>query len=115
MYEDSRQNKQMADDKETKLLALRRANAPEVARLTRIIVEAAEALSALEAKMEVQAKRIAGSTTTKFRVSFQPDGMLYEQLAWSDTVDTLRFNEIATFMEKVEREALVAATKTPPA
>ncbi len=103
----------MADDEE-ELRALRRANAPEVARLTRIIVKAAEALSALEAKMEVQAKRIAGSTTTKFRVSFQPEGMLYEQLAWSDTVDTLRFNEIATFMEKVEREAL-AATKTPPA
>ena len=110
--------KKMADTTTTRSLrALRHQNAPEVARLSAVIVQTAEALAELERRMEAEAKAIAGKAfETEFKVSFQPDAMLYESLEWYGTVDNLRFTEVANFMDKVYRvaNAEAAATEPPP-
>ena len=93
-----------------RLRALRCANADEVARLTKAIVDAAEALDALERRMEAEARAIAGKGfETEFKsVSFQGDSM-HEQWAWYGAVESLRFGEVANFMDKVYRAAKMAA------
>ena len=109
--------KKMADTTTTRSLrALRHQNAPEVARLSAVIVQTAEALAELERRMEAEAKAIAGKAfETEFKVSFQPDAMLYEQLEWTGTVETLRFKEVATYMDKIHRVAKAeAAAREPP-
>ena len=93
-----------------RLRALRCANADEVARLTKAIVDAAEALDALERRMEAEARAIAGKGfETEFKsVSFQGESM-HEQWAWYWAVESLRFGEVANFMDKVYRAAKMAA------
>ena len=106
----------MADTTTTAMLrALRHANAPEVARLSLILVEAAEALDALELRMEAEARAIAGKAfETEYKVGFQPDAMLYEQLEWTGTVETLRFKEVAAYMDKIHRVAKAEAEAREP-
>ena len=91
-----------------RLRALRRANAGEVARLAKAIVDAAEALDALERRMEAEARAMAGKGfEAQFKVSFQAESM-YEQWEWYGAVESLRFSEVANFMDKVYRAAKAA-------
>ena len=96
----------MASQKE-QLDALRRRNAPEIARLCKIMVDAAEAAAALELRMEAEARAIVGfANNNKEEVGFQPNAMLYEQMEWYNEVQSLRFSEVANFMDRTRRAAL---------
>ena len=92
--------------KEQQLDALRRRNAPEIARLCKIMVDAAEAAAALELRMEAEARAIGFVNNNKEEVGFQPNAMLYEQMEWYNEVQSLRFSEVANFMDRTRRAAL---------
>ena len=97
------ERERMATQKE-QLDALRRRNAPEIARLCKIMVDAAEAAAALELRMEAEARAIGFAN--KQEVGFQPNAMLYEQMEWYNEVQSLRFSEVANFMDRTRRAAL---------